>query len=366
VSNFLLVLNNLNQGGVQLEALAIAKTLSKKYEVKIFAGSDGNISDMFKKSKLELKIFKGESSKINILEILKFKQYLKLLTNKNTTIISFSVKHTLLLAIINALSFKKHKIIYRHSGMLITKDQGFLIRVRNYLIDLINIYSTHRTICVAQSNSIQLQKLYKCRQKINFCPTFYDTRKFRGRDKSIDKLKLSKILNVEKESFIILCPLSFVKNKNQHEILRIAEKINEDIIWCFCGNGNLLNEFEQLVKKSPKQRQIHIQGGVDNIEVYISGSDLIVSASTYMEGLPQIYSQANFCNTPTIAFDWAGAKDEIKDGKNGYLIEHKNFNQFQKRIMDVYNKETSFIKDFDIFNYDHDENSLLSFINLIS
>lgn len=354
-----------------MEALALAKELRKEKDIKFFAGSKGNISDKFALEQIDLHYFNSESSKFSLNEIFRLKKELKKISSDPPpTIVSFSIKHTFILSIFNLLHIYKSNLIYRHSGLIVNSQLPFIKIFINYFVDFINIIGSSKVICVTEQNLNYLKKIYPFKKKFLFCPTYYDTKKFRNRIKEKDSSILRNRLNLNPDAFIAVCPLSFAPRKNQHLILEVAErikpKLNHPIYWCFCGAGEELTNFKKRVEKSYVKNEIIIAGRVDEIELYISGANLIVSASTYMEGLPQIYSQANYTNTPTIAFNWAGAKDEIKNGHNGFLIEDFDLDQFEKRVLDVYFERVSFKDNFAQNNYNHDKNALKEFKNLIS
>ena len=371
MSNLIFLLNNLNLGGVQLEALALAKEFKKERNIKVYSGSKGNISDKFKLEEIDLHCFNSESSKLSIKETFRLKRELKKISSESRpVIVSFSIKHTFILSIFNLLNVFRSNLIYRHSGLIVNSQLPLHKLFLNYILEFINIFGSSKVICVSEQNSDFLKKIYPFKKRILFCPTYYETRKFRTRVKEEDSQALRNRLNLNREAFVAVCPLSFVPNKNQHLILKIAEEIkprlNQPIYWCFCGAGEEIERFKNLVNKSSVKNDIIIKGRVDEIELYISGANLVVSTSTYMEGLPQIYSQANYTNTPIIAFDWAGARDEIKNGNNGFLIKNFDLDQFKERVLDVYFKKSQFKENFAIYNYNHDHNAIKKFIKLIS
>lgn len=371
MNKYILFLNNLNFGGVQLEALSLAKELKKISKINVFSGTSGKLSHKFNFENIDTHCFNSESSKLNVKEIYNIYYALRNYSFKETpTIISFSVKHTFILSLFNLFRFFKINLIYRHSGLIVNSQQTFFNILINYIVEFINILGSKKVICVSEQNAQFLERIYPFTNKFFFNPTYYETNKFKNRDKHKDKRNLRNRLNLNSDAFIAVCPLSFVPMKNQHLILKIAEQIfvthNISIKWIFCGDGIEIKKFKNLYEESIIKSDVYITGSVDDIELYISGANLIVSASTYMEGLPQVYSQANYTNTPTVAFDWAGAQDEIKDSLNGFLIQDFNLEQFKERIIDIYFGRTSFKDNFTIYNYDHGNNALQNFCDLIS
>ena len=56
------------------------------------------------------------------------------------------------------------------------------------------------------------------------------------------------------------------------------------------------------------------------------------------EGFGLVLVEAQSCGIPTIAFDCpTGPRNIINDGKDGYLIENRNTEQFIKKLDDLMN-----------------------------
>ncbi len=282
---------------------------------------------------------------------------------------SFSVKYSLLLTFLKPLLIEV-SYIYRHSGIIFNYKMHKFKFLFNKSIEFLNIISHKKTIAVCPSNANKLIKNFpSLKNKIIWVSTYYNPIKFKDRDKFLDREYILNKHNIHKNSFIICCPQSFVKEKNQIELLKIFQtfkrkKNNCNII--FCGDGpNLLN-----VKKYVIDNNLHdsvfFLGSISNVEYYISGSDVICSTSYYMEGLPQICSQANFCKTPMIFYDWEGVQDELVDNENGFLIPFGNKDEFINKLIYLSNnKSFKNLINQETYNLPHDQENLEYFISLI-
>ena len=67
-------------------------------------------------------------------------------------------------------------------------------------------------------------------------------------------------------------------------------------------------------------------------------SDVLVSAS-YQEGLPMNMIEAMAVGIPVVCSDIREQRDLIKDGKNGYLFQLGDSEQYCNRLVELYNNQ---------------------------
>lgn len=98
------------------------------------------------------------------------------------------------------------------------------------------------------------------------------------------------------------------------------------------GQGELKDEFEQLIKKYGITNSFHILPPTDRImEKYCESSFYVMSSR--FEGLPMVLLEAMSCGLPCISFDCPnGPSDLINNGENGYLIENGNIEQLAQAM----------------------------------
>ena len=99
------------------------------------------------------------------------------------------------------------------------------------------------------------------------------------------------------------------------------------------GDGQLRGHIEKRIQKMGLTSRFHLVGLVrpDEIPAYLSVADLLVHTSLH-EGLPRTLPQALLAGKPVIAFDLDGAREIVKPGFNGYLVQAGNVEELAMRI----------------------------------
>jgi glycosyltransferase involved in cell wall biosynthesis len=137
---------------------------------------------------------------------------------------------------------------------------------------------------------------------------------------------------------------SFVPKKNQAFLLDIIIELNKkgiQISCAFLGDGSLRTEVQNRSIELGIPNQCNFLGNVENVEEYLWQSDVYVHTATY-EPLGLVLLEAMAAGLPVVSLDGGGNRDLIIDGKNGFLIEKQDPNEFANRILEVsQNKEMS-------------------------
>ncbi|MGD6816608.1 glycosyltransferase [Metabacillus sp. 113a] len=108
--------------------------------------------------------------------------------------------------------------------------------------------------------------------------------------------------------------------------------INAQFIWA--GSGELLDESRRKVEQYKLNNQIKFIGFTDNKKEVLSNADLYFSTS-YYEGLPFSVIEAMSYKLPVILSDIVGHTDLLKDGENGYLFKHDNYDHVFNLIQSI-------------------------------
>lgn len=152
---------------------------------------------------------------------------------------------------------------------------------------------------------------------------------------------------------------SFVFKKNQTFLLNILLELNKKGIYTSCfflGDGPLKPEVERRAVELGVINQCQFLGNVNKVEEYLWQSDVYVHTANY-EPLGLVLLEAMAAGLPVVTLDGGGNRDLVINGKNGFLIQNQNPEEFADRILEVYqNKEMSdfnseFAKQFDIESY---------------
>lgn len=81
-----------------------------------------------------------------------------------------------------------------------------------------------------------------------------------------------------------------------------------------------MKKLKQYVKFKKLEDEIEFVGLVDNVEKYLSETDIFILPSKY-EGMPMSIIEAMATGLPIVASNVGGIPDMIESGKEGILIE---------------------------------------------
>jgi glycosyltransferase involved in cell wall biosynthesis len=152
---------------------------------------------------------------------------------------------------------------------------------------------------------------------------------------------------------------SFTENKNQQLLVDVIVKLNHKGIkvnFYFLGQGEYLNKVKNKAFELGVQDQCQFLGSVENVEEFLWKSDVYLHAAK-SEALGLTLIEAMASGLPVVTLDGGGNRDIILNGKNGFLMEKQDPNEFADRILEVFqNKEMSdfnvkYAMKFDIESY---------------
>lgn len=139
---------------------------------------------------------------------------------------------------------------------------------------------------------------------------------------------------------IVIAVGRLTEQKNFEALINIWSDIKEkNLNWTLriIGDGPLKEELLSQIKKLNLEDVIELKSFNNNIENEYYKADILAMTSIY-EGFGLVLVEAQSCGIPTIAFDCpTGPRNIINDGKDGYLIENRNTEQFIKKLDDLMN-----------------------------
>lgn len=262
------------------------------------------------------------------------------------------------------------------------------------------IYPLHSTVALTKKNEVFWWFFFLLKKKneiyltsidsqTEYIENHYSLRKdfFKQIYNGIDISKFKIVpLNFDKNNFLIKLGL----NSSYKTILMVAgfriEKRHKDAIMAFrqlkehlydvsfimVGDNRIkkLNELKQLIKEfNINDIAILSAEEAGNILNYYWVADLFTLTSNKVETFPISSLEAMACGLPCVLTNIGGAKDFIKDGYNGFLVEPENIesimNGWEKTLQNInhFDKENireNIIKNFSI------ENSAQQYIELIN
>jgi glycosyltransferase involved in cell wall biosynthesis len=156
---------------------------------------------------------------------------------------------------------------------------------------------------------------------------------------------------------------NLVPKKNHRFLIDIAvvlKEQNRDFSIDILGYGPLQEELENYARVNNISDFIHFRGNVKNVEDYLKKANVYVHPANY-EPLGLVLIEAMASGLPVICLDGRGNRDLMLNGKNGYIFQEENSEQFVETIIELFDDQkkyleiSSFAKEFssqfDIKNY---------------
>lgn len=138
-----------------------------------------------------------------------------------------------------------------------------------------------------------------------------------------NKLECRKKFNLKEDDFVIVMIAEVNKNKNHIQMIKAVEelvKYNSKVKVLCAGDGPLLNNIKEEVRKRNLSEVIEILGFRTDINEIISCADVGVLMS-YREGLPRNIMELMAFGKPVVGTNIRGIRDLIDEGKNGFLVQ---------------------------------------------
>lgn len=131
----------------------------------------------------------------------------------------------------------------------------------------------------------------------------------------------------------------FFEQKNHSEMIEIFENClntNKTLKLYLVGNGELLEETKELVKKKKIEKNVIFLGTMDECYKMMNETDIFILPSKW-EGMPMTIIEAMGSGIPCVAYPVGGIPNMIQDGINGYLPKTKE--EFTADILNLCSNE---------------------------
>jgi len=149
-------------------------------------------------------------------------------------------------------------------------------------------------------------------------------------DFNINEKKINKNDNLK-----LLFAGRLVKNKNVISILKTLNKIKDDFDFKLhiLGEGNERNKLENFTKKNKLDKKVLFRGKVSRNKTFkeMIDSDIFIMLSK-KETLGLVYLEAMAAGCIVIATKGQGIDGIIKDGINGFLVQHDDIEAITNKI----------------------------------
>lgn len=336
---------HLNYGGAEKSICALANLLCDKYSVEIACTYKINDEPaFFLDPKIKIKYLTNVvPNKDKIKKCIKSKNIIKLIKELFYSIkVLYLKKYTMKMYIKNSSSDIIISSRYTFNNLLSKYGKKETLKIGwehnhphgNLKFEKKVIKSTKNLdyLVVVSKN---LQKLYKDKIKNTKCvyiPNIVD--------------RTNKISNLDNKRLISVGRLS--KEKGFMDLLKIYKKISEkypDWILDIVGDGDEKDTLKKYINDNNLNKKVILHGFKS--KEYIN--DLLKNSSIYLmtsftESFGIVLIEAMSFGIPCVAFSSAeGARELIKNDKNGYLIENRDAKKYEEKV--EYLMDNFFVRD---------------------
>src|SRR5699024_1117130 len=143
----------------------------------------------------------------------------------------------------------------------------------------------------------------------------------------------------EKEN-IILTVGRLIENEHHEQLIRIFSELSASgwklvIVGENALKQNRMGRLKKLVKELEIEEKVELTGTVADIEYYYNRSKIFAFTSS-SEGFPNVIGEAMSAGLPVVAYDCvSGPSDMINHGKNGYLVDVFDDEQFKQFLLQL-------------------------------
>ena len=148
-----------------------------------------------------------------------------------------------------------------------------------------------------------------------------------------DLLKLSERENQQTINIGIVGRLVPIKNhKMLFKVCRAGLNLPYRIV--VIGDGEMRGELEKYAEELGMRDRIEFKGWIKDLKAIYERLDIVVLTSLN-EGTPVSLIEAMAAGRPIVATKVGGVADIAQDGKNGYLVESGNIEEFSWKLLDL-------------------------------
>jgi glycosyltransferase involved in cell wall biosynthesis len=165
---------------------------------------------------------------------------------------------------------------------------------------------------------------------------WYDSTKFFPIQDEIEKQRYREILEIPKDSFVIISTGGCSHVKNHHDVIKALAILNKNIecIYLHLGQGHTEEEEHSLARELNVFDKIQFLGNRPNVRDYLIASDVYVMPSQF-EGLSIAAIEAMASGIPSVLYNAPGLRDLIVNNDNGFLIE-PSYEELAKAVIKLY------------------------------
>lgn len=267
-------------------------------------------------------VFKNINKKIPIKA---FHEFVKLCNREK-----FSIIHTHYLKpyIISGIlkPIYGYKLIYNYHGAFINNNYNSTIEKKIYMV-------LHWINCKLNIINLVLAPSYSCKDRvlkesaiIPRIEVYYNTAFLTKSDSEQTSETVKMIQELSKKYFLVGIVARQAQQKRIDLALRILKEIKrryENILFVFCGDGELEMEMKKLAVELKLESDAQFFGYVEDINMHLNLFKLLLFSSDY-EGFPLTIWEAMNAGIPIVSTDVGGIKEIVEIENCGIMYERGN------------------------------------------
>ena len=244
-------------------------------------------------------------------------QLRKLMKEGNYDIIHLHTPIAAFLGRLAARTLKRKNIVYTAHGFHFYHGAPLKNWVIYYPIEWLAMRWTDKIITINQEDYSRAQKMAGRRTHIYKIDGIgLDLKKYSGGNGG----KIREELNLSKDDFIITIIGEANKNKNQIQLIKAIEILEDHFKAVIVGGGALEEELKEYVSIKNLENRIKFLKYRPDINDIVAASDALASMS-YREGLPRNIMEGMAQGKPFIVTNIRGNRDIIRNGVNGFQVD---------------------------------------------
>ena len=223
-------------------------------------------------------------------------------------------------------------------------NQNFIKKIYNKQLSKVD-----KIVAISNYVKHEIINIYKIKSdKITVINRGIDTNFFNSvidNENSFIQFLAEKYINTNKK--IVLFPGRLTSWKGQLEFLKIIEFFKTDpIIFYFAGDNKNTSYEKKLIKEieiKNLNNKCRILGHLkkDELKMMYHCADIIISAPLRPEGFGRVVSEALSMKKIILAYNFGGAKDQLKDLDDLYRIKPKDHDEMKFKISTVLKLESA-------------------------
>ena len=245
------------------------------------------------------------------------------------------------LARLTARKYRKQgtKVIYTAHGFHFFKGAPLKNWLLYYPVEWFLAHLTDELITINKEDYALAQKHMHAKHVTYIPGVGVDTKKF-SRDNFTDEMRQVKRreLGISDNEKMLLSVGELITRKNHEAVIRaLAKSDNVKYKYFICGQGELYNHLNDLIRKLKLSDRIFLLGFRTDISELCCCADLFIFPS-FQEGLPVALMEAIASKTPVICSDIRGNTDLIQGSA---LFDPNNIDEISSKITEYINNDKS-------------------------